>query len=74
MHPLIVLLAIFGGIEAFGTSGIFIGPVVAALALWIIDTYADLRIKQIRRQRDPDGESPTSALSATSGGSRPGEA
>ena len=74
MHPLIVLLAIFGGIEAFGTSGIFLGPVVAALALWIIDTYADLRIKQIRRQRDPDGESPTSALSATSGGSRPGEA
>jgi len=74
MHPLIVLLAIFGGIEAFGTSGIFIGPVIAAMALWIIDTYADLRIKQVRRQRDPDGESPTSALSATSGGSRPGEA
>jgi predicted PurR-regulated permease PerM len=71
MHPLIVLLAIFGGIEAFGTSGIFLGPVIAAMALWIIDTYADLRIQQIRRQRDPDGDSPTSALSATAGGSPP---
>lgn len=71
MHPLIVLLAIFGGIEAFGTSGIFIGPVIAAMALWIIDTYADLRIKQVRRQRDPDGQPPTSALSATAGGSPP---
>jgi predicted PurR-regulated permease PerM len=74
MHPLIVLLSIFGGIEAFGTSGIFMGPVIAAMALWIIDTYAELRIKQIRRQRDPDGDSPTSALSSTPGGSQPGGA
>lgn len=74
MHPLIVLLAIFGGIEAFGTAGIFIGPVIAALALWIVDTYAELRLKQIRRQQDPSGESPTTALSSTPGGSPPGEA
>lgn len=74
MHPLIVLVAIFGGIEAFGTAGIFIGPVVAAMALWIIDAYADIRLKQITRLKDPAGEPITSVLSATAGGSPPGEA
>lgn len=50
MHPLIALLAIFGGIELFGAAGIFVGPVVAAMALWIVDTYADLRLKQTLRE------------------------
>lgn len=53
MHPLLVLLAIFGGLEAFGAPGIFIGPVIAAMALWIVDTYAELRIKHVRRQEPP---------------------
>ncbi len=39
MHPLIALLAIFGGIEMFGFAGVFIGPVVAACALWGLDVY-----------------------------------
>ena len=43
MHPLLVLLGIFGGLAAVGPAGIFIGPVVAAMAIWTIDTYAELR-------------------------------
>ena len=39
MHPLVSLLAIFGGLEAFGFAGVFIGPVVAACALWGLDVY-----------------------------------
>ena len=39
MHPLVALLAIFGGLEAFGFAGVFIGPVVAACALWGLDVY-----------------------------------
>ena len=39
MHPLITLLAAFGGLEVFGFAGVFIGPVVAACALWALDVY-----------------------------------
>ena len=39
MHPLVALLAIFGGLEVLGFSGVFIGPVVAACALWCLDFY-----------------------------------
>jgi len=41
-HPLIALLGIFGGLELFGAAGIFLGPVVAAMAIWTIDNYAKL--------------------------------
>jgi predicted PurR-regulated permease PerM len=40
MHPLVALLGIFGGLELFGPAGVFLGPVVAAMALWTLDTYA----------------------------------
>jgi predicted PurR-regulated permease PerM len=39
MHPLVALLAIFGGLEAFGFVGLFLGPVIAACALWALDVY-----------------------------------
>ena len=39
MHPLVALLAIFGGLKVFGFAGVFIGPVVAACALWGLDVY-----------------------------------
>ena len=65
MHPLLSLLSIFGGLEVFGAVGIFIGPVVAAMALWIVDTYADLRelqrsrkLQALHSRRGPDPEGP----------------
>src|SRR5215510_309673 len=33
LHPLVSLVAIFGGIEMFGLLGIFLGPIVAAVLL-----------------------------------------
>lgn len=42
MHPLITLLGIFGGLEMFGAVGVFLGPVIAAMAVWTVDTYAKL--------------------------------
>lgn len=42
MHPLLVLLGIFGGLELFGAVGVFLGPVVAAMAVWTVETYAKL--------------------------------
>ena len=36
MHPLVSLLAIFGGIAMFGILGVFIGPVVAAVLISLL--------------------------------------
>jgi predicted PurR-regulated permease PerM len=49
MHPLLTLLSIFGGIELLGAAGVFLGPVIAAMAQWALDTYASLREKQADR-------------------------
>lgn len=46
MHPLVTLLSIFGGIEVLGAAGVFLGPVIAAMAIWTVDLYADLHSKQ----------------------------
>ena len=43
MHPLVALLAIFGGLEVLGFAGLFVGPVVAACALWGLDVYGRLK-------------------------------
>jgi predicted PurR-regulated permease PerM len=49
MHPLITLLAIFGGISALGLAGVFLGPVIAAMAIWTFEFSAKLR----RREASP---------------------
>jgi len=41
-HPLLALLGIFGGLEVFGASGVFLGPVIAAMAFWTLENYAKL--------------------------------
>ncbi len=47
VHPFVELLAIFGGIAVLGISGIFIGPVLAAMALWGIATVRGKRAIEI---------------------------
>ncbi len=37
LHPLLVLVSIFGGVEVFGAAGVLIGPVLAVLAVWALD-------------------------------------
>lgn len=39
MHPLLILLAMIGGIEAFGAVGIVLGPAVLAAALAFLKMY-----------------------------------
>jgi predicted PurR-regulated permease PerM len=36
MHPLMAMLGIFGGIAVMGMAGIFIGPIVSALVVWLL--------------------------------------
>ena len=39
MHPLVSLVAIFGGIEMFGILGIFLGPILAAVLLALLQLW-----------------------------------
>jgi predicted PurR-regulated permease PerM len=42
MHPLVSLVAIFGGIEMFGIMGVFLGPIIAALVISVMDVWPTL--------------------------------
>ncbi|MGK3999492.1 AI-2E family transporter [Sorangium sp. So ce1024] len=71
MHPLIALLSIFGGLELFGAAGIFIGPVVAAIVLWAVNTRSALASSSLpiglHSSRPPPSLGPTSRPPPTSG-------
>ncbi|APR81762.1 Putative membrane protein [Minicystis rosea] len=51
IHPLVTLIAIFGGIEFFGASGVFLGPVLAAVAIWAVSLHA--RIHHVSAEPPP---------------------
>jgi predicted PurR-regulated permease PerM len=51
MPTLIVFIALFGGLEAFGLSGLILGPVLMAVAVAVLGLYAR------DNQRDRAGES-----------------
>jgi predicted PurR-regulated permease PerM len=38
-HPILVLFAVLGGITFFGPVGIFLGPLVVAFLLALVDVY-----------------------------------
>ncbi|WP_434043458.1 MULTISPECIES: AI-2E family transporter [Sorangium] len=72
MHPLIALLSIFGGLELFGAAGIFIGPVVAAIVLWAVNTRSSIAGSSLplglhASQPPPASLGPTSRPPPTSG-------
>jgi predicted PurR-regulated permease PerM len=39
MHPLVSLVAIFGGIEMFGIMGVFVGPILAAILISLLQIW-----------------------------------
>jgi predicted PurR-regulated permease PerM len=39
LHPLIILLAIFGGLAAFGFNGFILGPVLVIFFLTVLDLF-----------------------------------
>ncbi|MDP2307938.1 MAG: AI-2E family transporter [Pseudomonadota bacterium] len=39
MHPMVSLLAILGGLAAFGVPGAFLGPLIASLAISVLDIW-----------------------------------
>ncbi len=39
LHPLLVFIGVFGGMLAFGFVGLFVGPLVVALTVTVLDVY-----------------------------------
>ncbi|MCX6791213.1 MAG: AI-2E family transporter, partial [Candidatus Gribaldobacteria bacterium] len=42
IHPLLVLLAVLGGLSAFGAVGILIGPIILSLLIVLLKIYPEL--------------------------------
>lgn len=47
LHDLVIFFSVLGGLQAFGVAGLFVGPVVVALTLAIIEVF---------RQMNPVGQ------------------
>ncbi len=39
MHPLVSLVAIFGGLQLFGLFGVFLGPIIAAIVISLLQIW-----------------------------------
>jgi hypothetical protein len=39
LHELIIFFAVLGGLQVFGVLGLFVGPVVAAIALALVEVF-----------------------------------
>ena len=39
LHPLLVFIAVFGGVISFGVAGLFLGPLVIALVVTVLEVY-----------------------------------
>jgi predicted PurR-regulated permease PerM len=39
MHPLVALVAIFGGINWFGITGVFVGPILASILISLLEIW-----------------------------------
>jgi predicted PurR-regulated permease PerM len=42
MHPLVSLVAIFGGIGMFGIMGVFVGPILAAVLISLLQIWPEV--------------------------------
>ncbi len=52
LHPLVLLFFIFGGVEAFGFLGLFLGPVVASVLVAVFTSCAKSSRRQNRAPRN----------------------
>jgi len=43
LHPLMVLLSVFGGLAFFGPAGIFLGPLCISLLFALLSIYQHIR-------------------------------
>lgn len=48
LHPLVVFLAVLGGLSFFGPLGFFLGPLALSVCLALIDIYSSLRAREAK--------------------------
>jgi len=48
LHPLLVFLAVLGGLAFFGPLGFFLGPLVVSLCLALIEIYSSLKAREVK--------------------------
>jgi predicted PurR-regulated permease PerM len=41
MHTLLIFFAVFGGVQAFGFLGLFVGPVILAVTITVLGMLRD---------------------------------
>lgn len=41
LHPLVAFLAVLGGLQMLGFAGVFLGPILAALTMLMVEIWAD---------------------------------
>ena len=42
IHMLLVFIGLFGGLYAWGFIGVFVGPLLLSLAMFLLDIYHDI--------------------------------
>jgi predicted PurR-regulated permease PerM len=50
MHPMVALLAAFGGLELFGLLGIFMGPMLATILISLLEIWSKMRNGEFHSQ------------------------
>jgi len=53
---LAVFIGVIGGLSAFGLVGMFLGPIVIALALTIVKFASETQIASARQEQAPAGD------------------
>ncbi len=48
LHPLVVFLAVLGGLSFFGPLGFFLGPLVLSLSIALIDIYSSFKAREAK--------------------------
>ncbi|HOX91402.1 MAG TPA: AI-2E family transporter, partial [Spirochaetales bacterium] len=54
LHPLLIFVAIIGGIRLFGFDGLLLGPITLVLFFSVVDVYGKLYGRTRRRPADTD--------------------
>jgi predicted PurR-regulated permease PerM len=57
LHPFLGLLSVLGGLKAFGIAGIFLGPVITALTIVLLQLFHH-RVKTLRQETLKPAELP----------------
>jgi len=42
LHDLVIFFSVLGGLQAFGVAGLFVGPVIVALTLAVIEAFKQM--------------------------------